>query len=332
MRLRAAIVLSVVSAGLGAGLVACFDLFHSTSGILDACQLDAEACGDAAPLVDFCSWDSGTAYTNAGIACAWLEACQTPLDHHDFGDCMFRALLAYDCNANSARPTGTAKQMWNALWQAKSCTDVNGVVFFPGGVAQPCGAGRTGYGCQTAEGDAGYVTQVYCVDGSAAAAENCALWNQTCVPGDPTQSRCVGCLGCYPDDGEGGACTPDATATCSSDGVATSCPAGVPVSINCAELLQQPNACNSGPLSPQADPDPTSPCYLDAGAVAADADVDAESGSPTSGCTESCSGTTVTGCARGVAFKFDCAMIDASCQSVQTPDLVPHGAACAFTP
>jgi hypothetical protein len=305
MRLRAAITLSVLSAGLGAGLVACFDLFHSTAGILDACQLDAEECVDAG--TNFCAWESGTAYTNAGIACAWLEVCQTPFDHHDFGDCMFRALLAYDCNANSNHPTGATKQLWDALWQARSCADVNRVVFFPGSVAQPCG-GRTGYGCQTQAGDAGFVTQVYCLDGDAAAAENCTLWNQVC---DLNTSGCVGCLGCYPDEGEGGACAPDNPASCDG-GVATSCTSGAPVSINCAELLPQAkSACNEGPLSPTADP--TGLCYVDAG-----------------GCTESCNGTHVTGCARGVSFTFDCATIDAGCKLVQTPDHVNHGAACAF--
>jgi hypothetical protein len=323
MRLRTAIALSVVSAGLGASLVACFDLFHSTSGILDACQLDAEACVDAG--TNFCAWDSGTAYTNAGIACAWLEACETPFDHHDFGDCMFRALLAYDCNANTAHPTGTAKQMWDELWQARSCADVNRVVFFPNGAAQSCPQGKTGYGCETNGIDGGLTTQVYCVDGGGppAAAENCALWNQTC---DPDNAGCVGCLGCYSDEGDGGGCAPDTMAMC-SDGGATSCPAGVPETINCTELLQQPNACNPGPLSMPTDP--TSPCYVDAGSTAEDAGLDAESDAPPSGC-ESCNGTIVTGCARGVAFTFDCATIDAGCVSVQTPDGVTHGAACAF--
>lgn len=325
MRLRRAIALSIASAGLGAGLVACFDLFHSTSGILDACEIDADGCNDVAPPTDFCTWDSSTAYTNAGIACAWLEACQTPFDHHDFGDCMFRALLAYDCNGSTAHPTGTTKQMWDALWQAKGCEDVNRVVFFPAGGAQSCGV-NTGYGCQRLGGDAGLFTQVYCVDGgTVAAAENCSLWNQTC---DPNTVGCVGCLGCYGDDGEAGVCTPDGGATCSSDGVASSCPAGVPVSFNCVELLQQSNSCNAG--SPSNPVDPTSPCYVDSGSATGDAGADADSGGAAGQCAEMCSNTRVTGCARGVAFTFDCAMIDAGCQSVVTPDGVMHGAACAF--
>lgn len=322
MRLPAAIALSAVSMGLGAGLVACFDLFHSTSGILDACQLDAEACVEAG--TNFCSWDGGTAYTNAGIACAWLEACETPIQHHDFGDCMLRALLAYDCNASSAQPTGTTKQLWDALWQAKSCADVRRLVFYPENPV-PCGPGHTGYGCLQMGTDGGYATLVYCVDaGLPAAAENCALWNQTC---DPNTNDCVGCLGCYAD---GGGCTPDSPATC-TNGSASSCPSGMPETINCSELLQTPapTGCNPGPLSNPTDP--TSACYLDAGAIVNDAGLDADAGAAMSGCTESCNGTMVTGCAHGAAYTFDCQAIDAGCQAVPSPDGVMHGAACAFS-
>lgn len=323
MRLRTALSLSVLSAAFGAGLVACFDLFHSTSRILDSCELDSATCVEAG--TNFCSWDSGTAYANAGTACAWLEACETPIDHHDFGDCMLRALLAYDCSASSAHPTGPTQQMWDALWQARSCDDVKRVVFSPGGVVQSCPAGRTGFACLQNGGDGGYATELYCLDGGVAAAENCTLWNQTC---DPTSPRCAGCLGCYPDDGDAGPCTPDTSATCDG-GVATSCPAGTPVSIDCDELLQQSGGCNQGTLSTPKDP--TSACYVDAGSPASDAGGDAEAGAPTSGCTESCSGTMITGCAHGVTYTFDCAAIGATCQSVQSPDQVTHGAACAFS-
>ncbi|HTQ45502.1 MAG TPA: hypothetical protein VMI75_22240 [Polyangiaceae bacterium] len=320
MRLRAAIVLSLVATGLGAGLVACFDLFHSTSGILDACQLDAEACasdasGDAPGPTDFCEWTSTTAYQNAGVACAWLEACEAPLEHNDLGDCMLRALLAYDCEANPDHPvSGGTKQLWDALWQAKTCADVDRVVF-PKGV-QACPQGPRP-GCQSNS-----PTRVYCVDaGRPAAAENCELWAQTCDP----SLGCVGCLGCFDSDGDAGdagdadTCTPDASATC-SNGTAVSCPSGLVESINCDELLQQTGGCNPGPLTPPADP--TSPCFIDAGAQdAGDA-----------GCVGGCSGNTLIGCARGVSYTTDCSLIDARCTpSVTTPDNKTH-AACAFSP
>jgi hypothetical protein len=319
MRLRAAITLSIVSASLGAGLVACFDLFHSTSGILDACQLDAEACagdasGDAGGPTDFCAWTSATAYQNAGIACAWLEACESPLEHNDLGDCMLRALLAYDCAANLGNPVSDGtKQLWDALWQAKSCADVD-LVVFPKGV-QACPAGQRP-GCQSNS-----PTRVYCVDGGRpAAAENCELWAQTC---DPTLG-CKGCLGCF-DSGAGdagdagavGTCTPDVSATCDA-GTAISCPAGLVENINCDELLQQTGGCNPGPITSPTGPDPTSPCYIDASTHDA-------------GCVGGCSGTTLTGCAHGVSYTTDCSMIDAGCkQTLTTPDGITH-AACAFS-
>jgi len=321
MRLRAAIAFSIVATGLGAGLVACFDLFHSTSGILDACQLDAEACaadasGDAPGPTDFCAWGSTTAYQNAGIACAWLEACEGPLEHNDLGDCMLRALLAYDCAANPGRPvSGETKQHWDALWQAKSCDDVDRVVF-PKGV--PACSRGPGAGCQLNS-----PTRVYCVDaGRPAAAENCELWAQTCDP----SLGCVGCLGCFDDDGgdagDADTCTPGAAASC-SNGTAVSCPSGLVESINCDELLQQSGGCNPGPLTPPTDP--TSPCFIDAGAH------DAGDAGDAAGCVESCgNGATLTGCAHGVSYTTDCSLIDAGCQSVTTPDGITH-AACAFS-
>lgn len=288
MRLRSAIVMSVVSAGFGAGLVACFDLFHSTSGILDACQLDADACNDAGPPEDFCSWEAGTPQTAAAIACTWMGTCEGTFQFDDFGECMVRALLAYDCQANPSNPvSGPTKQAWLDLLQAKSCADVDRIVF-PGGVAL-CPDSGTGAGCDG-------VTRVFCSEpGARPFGENCALWDQTCDNGD-----CAGCLGCFAGS-DAGTCAPDASASCSGD-IATSCPNGALETIDCHELLQQSGTCNPGSLPLQDDP--TSPCYLDAGAD--------DSG----GCTETCSGDNkeVTTCTRGVTNVFDCTSIDASCQ------------------
>jgi hypothetical protein len=304
MRLRAAIGLSVVAAALGAGLVACFDLLHSTSGILDACQLDAAACGDAAPPVDFCTWEGGMPQTAAAIACTWMSTCEGTSQFDDFGECMVRALLAYDCQANPNNPvTGATKQAWLDLLQAQSCADVDRIVF-PGGVPSCPNAGA---GCDG-------VTRVFCTEGGARPfGENCALWNQTCV-----NVACAGCLGCFAVADAGG-CTPDASATCNGD-IATSCPNGSLETIDCHELLQQSGTCNPGRLAGQ---DPTSPCYLDAGV--AEAGDSGDAGDSGVGCTGACSGNSVTTCARGVANTFDCTSIDAGCE--------PDGASpsCAFS-
>jgi len=304
MRLRAAIVLSVVSAGLGAGLVACFDLFHSTSGILDACQLDAEACSEAAPPVDFCTWEGGMPQTAAAVACTWMGTCEGTFNFDDFGECMLRALLAYDCQANPNNPVaGATKQAWLDLLQAKSCMDVDRIVF-PGGVAS-CPSTGTGLGCDG-------VTRVFCPEaGARPFGENCALWNQTCV-----NIACVGCLGCFAGADAGG-CTPDASAACSTGDIATSCPNGALETIDCHELLQQSGTCNPGPLAQQ---DPTSPCYLDAGVPDSNTATDAGGG-----CVETCIGNSLTTCTRGVANTFDCSSIDAGCQQDGAT------AACAFS-
>ncbi len=292
MRLRTALSLSVVSAAFGASLVACFDLFHSTSGILDSCELDSATCGDAAPPVDFC--DGGTPYTNAALACTWIDTCEGPFENNDFGECVVRALLAYDCNANQNNEvSGPTKQAWIDLLHATSCADVDRVVF--GGSVPTCQ--NAGSGCSGA-------TRAFCPDaGARAFGENCAMWNQTC----DSNLGCVGCLGCFSGT-DAGACTPDASATCTGD-VATSCPAGALETVDCHEILQQTGTCNQGPLTGQ---DPTRACSVDAGEAGA-------------GCAEGCTGSLVTACARGATFTFDCSSIDAGCQQDGAT------AACAFS-
>ncbi|HEX8796587.1 MAG TPA: hypothetical protein VF765_36805 [Polyangiaceae bacterium] len=281
MRLRSAIALSIVSAGFGAGLVACFDLFHSTSNILDACELDAEACGDAG-AIDFCE-ASTPPYASAALACTWIDRCEGTFEHNDFGECMVRALLAYDCTSNPNNPvSGPTKQMWIDLLRASSCDDVDRIVF--AGSVPTCQ--KPGSGCSGA-------TRAYCPEaGARAHGENCAMWNEIC----DTNLGCIGCLGCFAG-ADAGACTPDASATCNGD-IATSCPAGALEAIDCNELLQQTGTCNPGPLTGQ---DPTSACFVDAGDAGA-------------ACTEGCMGNVVTACARGATFNFDCSSIDAGCQ------------------
>ena len=49
-----------------------------------------------------------------------------------------QALLAYDCSANPNHPVrGTARDLWDCLWRAKSCRDVDACIF-PGGPAPAC--------------------------------------------------------------------------------------------------------------------------------------------------------------------------------------------------
>jgi len=231
MRLRAggrAIALGTLSAALGAGLVACFDLFHSTSGIVSSCELDAQTCGDAGAQAeatagdagtDFCSFTPAQAVANAQHACAWLGACETPKGNNAFGTCMFDALMAYDCTANPNHLVrGKAHALWDCLWQVQKCSDVTRCVF-PGGSAMCTGGDFVACG-NNGGVQANADVRIECVDGMAVG-ENCALMGQTCSNGDGGAS-CTGAAGL--------ACTQSA---CASPQL-QQCSGNVDVGIDCS--------------------------------------------------------------------------------------------------
>ncbi len=186
---RTAAKVAGISLLLMASAVACRDLFHSTSDILNACDIDAQTPGcapDAA--IDFCQWTPKEARRRAAHACAWLGACETPMGRNAFGPCMFQALLAYDCEANPNHPTqGKARALWACLANASGCGDVDACIF-PGG-REVCRA--SGSACGTAGGAPGSNADVrFECDGnghggvgSRPGGENCALWGQTCAIG-----------------------------------------------------------------------------------------------------------------------------------------------------
>jgi hypothetical protein len=327
---------SLFFAVAGAALVACLDLFHSTADVLSACEIDARASGCAPPAAstDFCSWSPTEARAHAQRACAWVGACETPFGRNAFGPCMFQALLAYDCAANPNHgPDGKAHDLWDCLWQVKSCGDVDRCVF-PAGV-QPCAGGLAATACGTDAGGglSNADVRLACAgDGGVARGESCVMGGQSCTSnGAPAactgtggascsivecasgRTQLVSCDGgadrgidCAQNGagicvgvGAGGAawvaclaesdaeaCVPDASASCSG-GVASSCPSGVPESIDCAALVGGIAACNPGPLTPAFDW--TSPCGLDAGT-----------------CIESCADGGLFGCVRGGPLSASC--------------------------
>jgi hypothetical protein len=195
---------AVLSASLGASLVACFDLFHSTSGILSACALDAQACEDGGTQVDadveagtdFCGFTPDEALAHAQQACAWLGACETPLGGNAPGACMFDALLAYDCTTNPSHPArGLEHALWDCLWQVQSCSDVARCVF-PGGAPTRCG-GTDFVACGSDHGgvSANADVRIECVDGGMVVGENCALTGQTCASDGGYNGICAGAAG-----------------------------------------------------------------------------------------------------------------------------------------
>jgi hypothetical protein len=181
------------SVALAAGLVACIDLFHATDDIRTACQLDGDTPGcDGAHVAPEAAVEAGTdfcgpAWTDAGAhaqhACAWLGACETPLGRNAYGECMFQALLAYDCAANPSHPVrGQRHDIWDCLWQAKSCADVDACMFPLG--KQAC-AGGSETVCATkddkATGRSNLDVRLECNGDAGSGAENCALWGQACA-------------------------------------------------------------------------------------------------------------------------------------------------------
>jgi hypothetical protein len=253
MRLRAggrAFALGVLSAALGAGLVACFDLFHSTSGIVSSCDVDAQACRDAGPQADGPAGDAGTdfcsggfdAVANAQHACAWLGACETPKGNNAFGTCMFNALLAYDCSANPNHLVrGKAHALWDCLWQVQTCAEVTRCIF-PEGLP-PCQWNGTNFtACGNASGLQGNAdVRIECidVDGGLAVGENCALTGQTCSYADGGAS-CTGAAGF--------AC-PQGVSACASPQL-QQCSGNVDVGIDCAS--NGAGACGGFPTAVDA--------------------------------------------------------------------------------
>jgi hypothetical protein len=192
-----AVALASLSLAAAAGLLACFDLLHSTKDIETACEVDAAGAGcphhralDAgaeagadAGRTDFCAWTPDEARENAVHACSWLGACETPLGDNAFGPCFVHALMAFDCQANPNHPVqNEAHELWDCLRSVRSCDDVDSCVF--GGTTPTCESGGLYTSCVPST-----PIRVRCEDGGVstparAYGENCALWGQTCAFGD----------------------------------------------------------------------------------------------------------------------------------------------------
>jgi hypothetical protein len=367
MRRAAAIPLSIVSAVLaGATSAACFDLFHSTADILTACEIDAgnplcrpAAGADAAPPTDFCAWSPAQARDHARHTCAWLGACESPMGGNALGPCMFQALLAYDCAANpNHRPKGQALQIWDCLWQAQTCDDVARCVLPDG--APTCATPGTYATCAAPAGvSAGESVRLACGPAQSAgpvAAENCALWGQTCAT-----------------DGKRAACAGDSTGlTCSQSecfGTQLHWCDGGDIGIDCASNGAQ--RCDGFPSTSQVQwvacvaesdagacpPDPTARCSggrarscpsgvvetVDCAALLGTPDAcvsgrlspDFDWTSPCSLAPPACEGDRCAdggaiGCARGAPFAVDCAAEQlGECRMVGTDLGTAQHAACA---
>jgi hypothetical protein len=346
---------------LGAPPLACVDLFHSTT-FETACDVDAAACAtspappDGGPT-DFCLWDTTTARSNALRACAWLGACAGPVGDNALGPCFVRAMLAYNCAVNPNRnliPGSAAHEVWDRLWQAKSCNEVRGAIF-PPNVVPVCGGSATPYA--TCFPDSGILLSCDGDDsGTTLGVENCAALGQTCATSGDV-AACAGssatcadagtsCSGtqlmdCDPDAGSfdlgidcasvgAAACVPGAPAACQAAGnakcdrssevtcsgnVAMGCPSGSPEQVDCNALLPGTGLGNGL-------------CDSSSGGRPWDVSRACTLGACKLG--DSCEkAKTISSCARGVVVSIDCTTIGLSgCTTVQLPGDPATYAAC----
>jgi hypothetical protein len=112
----------------------------------------------------------------------------------------------------------------------------------------------------------------------------------------------------------GDTCPPTLNVVC-SNGVASSCPAGIPERVDCSLLLGSVDACSPGSLNPPFDW--TSPCQLPGAQCPAD------------GCDADAS--TLTGCSRGAIFAVNCSDQGLGpCRMVETELGTQQHAACSL--
>jgi hypothetical protein len=350
----------------GGGLVACFDLLHSTSDVLTACELDAAHPGcDVVTKAetDFCAWTPEEARQHALHACTWLGACEAPMGNNAFGPCYFRALMAYDCRANpNHRAEQAAHGLWDCLQAAASCGDVDSCIFrdasLPG-----CPDPGVYTGCSPTARD----VRVLCADGGGeplprARGENCALWGQTCTGGSG-QGVCAGeasglscsreCAGnalhwCVASDDGGpgvdrgidctsngaGKCggfpSPDAAQwlACRPDSDASTCAPDASATCDDGRAIMCPSGVLES-LDCAALLGSTAACS--AGELSPPFDWTSPCSLSPSACdSDSCDGGVITSCERGAAFTVNCAAEGlGACRLVGTdPGSAPR-AACA---
>jgi hypothetical protein len=362
---RIALATVLVPLAAGAVALAC-DLFHSTN-FQTLCDLDptnpkctgdagASETGSPPQPTNFCEWDAGAALGGAEHACALLGACELPLGQNAFGPCMVAALLAYDCTANPNREiieTSPLHAYWDALWQAKSCADVDRIVFPGAGAADKvplCSNGGGFVTCGIAyDGGDNSTVRVECDEaGARTHGENCLAQGRTCDQGLCTgiakhQCTVTGCVGSQLSDcnaagvdlgtdcalvGNGLCETTDAGPACGSTDPSPCSPSSAVTcddagfATGCASgtvetldctTLTGSGSCTPGPASPPWDL--SSACAADGGACPLD----------------SCVGNAVVSCSQGSTFTVSCTSLGLGpCTMVKTFDGVR--AACGPPP
>jgi hypothetical protein len=289
-----------------AGLGACLDLFHSTAGIVTACQADptlvgcerdasapaprdAGDAGDGAGGGSVCAPTSLQARQEADRACAWLGACETPAGRNAFGPCTLQARMAYDCASNpNHRVAGSALAFWRCLLGAASCDDVDRCVF-PGG-EPPCPLGSAFASCGSPDG--GNIDVLVVCDGTGGAAhgESCAMGGQTCTLGGDAGAACTGSAGFDCDN-----------PACDGTTMLRWCPFGATASID-----QGIDCADNGAGACAVFPSQENPLWAACVAAGAGDAATACAPEPTATCDEA---GVATSCASGVTETIDCATL-----------------------
>jgi hypothetical protein len=224
------------------------------------CLQRVKTCGD----VDACVF-RGTAPSSCGAPGVYTRCSP--------GNADVRVLCAEDDGGAPARGRGENCALWG-----QTCAPAPGGTVCAG---EPTGACNRG--CDQASlhwctgGDDGGGAMDRGIDCASNGAMGCA--------GFPSQGP-PKWVACRPES-DAAACEPNASATC-SDGRAMMCPAGVTETLDCATLLDSPDACSAGALSPPFDW--TSACSL----------------TPPQCTSDSCSGGVLTSCERGAPLWVSC--------------------------
>lgn len=167
--------------------------------------------------------------------------------------------------------------------------------------------------CTTNQCAAGGSRIDWCASGTNVGID-CAGWGRQTCAGFPSSSPAW--VACLPEGDSVGVCAPTLDVGC-SQGVASSCPTGVPEHLDCAALLGTAGgaACHAGVLDPPFDW--TSPCRLDPPTCGADA----------------CDGGVAIGCALGAPFSVDCHAAGLGACAMRATDLGANlRAACTPPP
>ena len=190
-----------------------------------------------------------------------------------------------------------------SLWAQSCVANDAGAACGPGGTPIDCSVYKT-----TCSGPQ-WTIHVCAVDGGAQSGVDCAFSGSgTCNSFPPGDVRWVACI---PETTDASAACDASLAIACTGGVAHSCPTGVAETVDCASLLGEADACAGGSVAGGFDW--TSGCSLGTACPA-----------------DSCDGGTLTSCARGAPFTFECGSIGlGACRLLATGEDASGRAACS---